>query len=123
MKTELKDVLYGMRNGLYNYTENGRCSGCGNCCSALLPVTRKEIKLIKRYVKAHRIRIEKYGNESDLSCPFRSRKEKRCTVYAVRPQICRVFKCDRLEKDPDAGKGEFSSDAGYLLINMRAVFA
>ena len=123
MKLKLESVLCNMKSGLYNYTKDGRCSGCGNCCSALLPVTRKEVKLIKRYVKAHCIRVEKNGNEADLSCPFRDGKEKRCTVYAVRPQICRVFRCDRLEKDPGAGKGEFNPDAGYQLMNIREVFA
>ena len=118
---EIQDVLHAMKSGLYNFTEGGKCSDCGSCCSALLPVTRKEIKLMKRYVKAHRIRAELNGDS--LSCPFRNERERQCMIYAVRPQICRSFRCDRLEKNPGTGKDEFNPDAGYQLMNIKEVFA
>ena len=117
---EIQGVLHAMKSGLYDFTEGGKCSDCGSCCSALLSVTRKEIKLMKRYVKAHRIRAEENGDGS--SCPFRNEKERQCMIYPVRPQICRSFRCDRLAENPEAGKGDFSTDAEYLHVNMREVF-
>lgn len=47
----LSDTLNEMESGVYNFCQNGKCIGCGECCSALLPVSEKEIRIIKKYVK------------------------------------------------------------------------
>ena len=47
----LAEVYKDMENGVYNFCKDGRCIGCGKCCSDLLPLSSKEIKEIKRYIK------------------------------------------------------------------------
>ena len=37
-----------------NYTENGKCSNCGQCCTDYIPISQKEINRIRKYIKKHR---------------------------------------------------------------------
>lgn len=89
------------QNGTYNLTQNGKCTGCGNCCSNLLPMTDEEIEVIRKYIKRFHIKEQKINLPLaepmlDLMCPFldNSKKCEKCTIYEVRPHICRQFSCD-----------------------------
>lgn len=95
-------------------TVNGECSNCGECCSNLLPMTRKEVDAIKRYVKRHGIKPQKHFAPTrnpmyDMVCPFRDNANRRCTIYDARPYICRVWSCrkvthgEELDLTPIAG--------------------
>jgi len=62
------------------------------CCSNILPLTTKEIKKIRRYIKKHR--IKPVSNLGGLDCPFCDySKQDKCLIYEVRPEICRKFFC------------------------------
>lgn len=81
---------------------NGKCVGCGSCCTELLPMTLKEVETIRKYVKEHKIKpyseifFEYNGIPSmNLMCPFRDLDTKTCRIYEVRPNICRQFKCNQ----------------------------
>lgn len=81
---------------------NGKCVGCGNCCTELLPMTLKEVETIRKYVKEHKIKpyseifFEYNGApRMNLMCPFRDLETKTCRIYEVRPNICRQFKCNQ----------------------------
>ena len=96
----LEQVRKDMEHGVYNHTNNGECTGCGDCCSNLLPMTEKEIEAIKRYIKKHRIKECKHtiplaNPVLDMTCPFLNtgKKTEKCTIYIVRPAICRCFIC------------------------------
>lgn len=89
-----------------NYCDKcGNCSRCGNCCSGMIPLTRKEEKQIRNYIKENQIAPEFFQNENNinLQCCFYDREKKECKIYDVRPSICRTFKCNRdineLEKE------------------------
>ena len=84
-----------------DFTINGKCSQCGQCCSNLLPLSKIEIKRIKDYVKKHRIKEQRHNAMMavDMTCPFRDETNKKCLIYEIRPEICRVFQCN---KDRDA---------------------
>lgn len=97
----LNDLMRDMKNGVHDFTENGKCSQCGQCCSNLLPMTDKEIETIRRYIRRHGIKEQKHfiplaGHTIDLTCPFldNTKKTEKCTIYEVRPAICKCFKCD-----------------------------
>lgn len=81
-----------------NYTKNGKCSYCGNCCTDLLPTTRKEIETIKKYIHKNKVKIVKKNflalGTHDMTCIFL--KDKKCLIYEVRPQICRSFICNKV---------------------------
>lgn len=96
----LEQVRKDMQNGTYNLTDNGKCTQCGNCCSRMLPMTDKEIAVIRRYIKKHNIKEFKHGIPLtnpvlDMTCPFlrTDRNTEKCAIYEVRPAICRCFLC------------------------------
>lgn len=105
MTSFLEYVSKGMEDNLYNYTENGKCSGCGNCCSDLLPMSQKEVDVIRRYIKKHKIKECKHllpvaKPALDMTCPFldTDKKSEKCRIYPVRPEICKQFICDNEQR-------------------------
>ena len=76
-----------------------KCTGCGGCCSTLLPLSKGEIKDIRQYVKKHKIKpVMTLGT---LDCPFcdPSKTKNRCLIYPIRPWICRMFHCDYVDNE------------------------
>ena len=102
-------LIKNMENGVYDFTENGKCTQCGSCCSNVLPMTQEEVKTIKHYIKRNKIKECKRSfpttkDTIDLVCPFldTSKETEKCRIYAVRPKICRDFICDpKQRKVPD----------------------
>ena len=96
----LSQMLQDFQDGVKDYTDNGKCSCCGQCCSNLLPLTIGEIEDIRRYIAKHGIKECKHAIAPlaqpvfDMTCPFLDEsKEKKCTIYKHRPYICRTFTC------------------------------
>lgn len=81
---------------IIDHTFKGKCSNCGQCCSNALPMSRKEVKTIKRYIKKHQIAEQRHNAMQgiDMTCPFRNDVTKSCLIYEVRPEICRKFQCN-----------------------------
>ena len=85
---------------IQNFTINGDCSNCGQCCGDVLPLSPEDLQRLRKYVKQHNIKpINKKfplaDTPIDLSCPFRDDVLQVCTVYPARPWICRAFRCDQ----------------------------
>ena len=80
-----------------NFTCNGECSNCGQCCGDILHLSKQEIIKIDNYLKKHKIEATPKNilADYDNTCPFRDEKNKKCKIYEVRPDICRVYKCDK----------------------------
>lgn len=110
MVSDFQTMLKEFNDGTYDLTCDGKCTGCGECCSNVLSLTTKEIKEIKRYVAKHHIQQVKHTNviatkALDMTCPFLdiSKSKDKCLIYPVRPKICRDFICDpKQRKTPDA---------------------
>ena len=89
------------QSGITDFTRNGECTNCGACCSNNLPMTEEEVKAIRRYVRRNHIQEQKNypvvlaGPVLDLTCPFRDNQTRTCVIYAVRPAICRDFRCNK----------------------------
>lgn len=95
----LEAIQRGMEDNIYNYTKDGKCSCCGNCCSNMLPMSQKEVDAIHNYIKKHGIKecrhlLPMAKPVFDMTCPFRDNDKKICTIYEVRPEICKQFICD-----------------------------
>ena len=98
-----------------DFTKNGECIRCGNCCSDFLPLSKREIKGIRQYIKKHHIKRQKHlfapldGDyvSYDIVCPFYSPLEKKCAIYEIRPDICREFKCNKPLPEIEATKRFF----------------
>lgn len=79
---------------------DGKCSHCGECCADLLPLTKGELEILKRYARKHNLKEHRQSpfwdpKATDLTCPFRNQQTKRCDVYPVRPLICKSFICSK----------------------------
>lgn len=125
MTGTVEEMLKDMKNGVYDKTDKGRCVGCGECCSNALPMRQKEIKIIQRYIKEHGIKEQKaptvFAKQPfDMTCPFMRKdvSKDRCTIYPVRPEICRCFKCDKARHN-DWFHGSMD---GFMLIDVRSTF-
>lgn len=124
--TTLEEMLSDMRNGVYNLTDHGKCTQCGSCCSNLLPMTQNEIEKIKQHIKKNRIKEQVHGiplakPTLDLTCPFldTGKKTEKCTIYDVRPSICRCFICS----EPNgAMKHKELWEGDYRVVNVRSEF-
>ena len=93
IKMTLEEGYLGVDN-----TCNGKCSKCGECCGAILPLDKEDINNIIKYVVANDI----YSNknvlvmQNKLQCPYYTgNKEKGCAIYIARPKICKYYKCDK----------------------------
>ena len=121
----MDDIRKDMEAGVFDYTNDGVCSNCGECCSDFLPVTVKEIQTIRKYIKRNRIREQVHFLPTakaaiDMICPFRNNNEKRCEIYEVRPMICRDFQCDKPKKGVRADASLFTDE--HRIISMKETF-
>lgn len=96
-------------NIIPDFTNNGECSKCGHCCGRFLPLSPDEINKIKKYIKYRSIKENVHftplsKQSLDYTCPFRNNNKKICTIYEVRPEICKVFICNskkRIKENTD----------------------
>lgn len=101
----LESVQKGMEDNIYNFCKDGKCSQCGNCCSNLLPMSRKEVDTIRRYIRKNHIKECKHllptaNRTYDMTCPFLDTDKscEKCRIYPVRPEICKQFICDNEQR-------------------------
>ena len=118
----IEQMIKDMEHGVYDFTKDGKCSQCGQCCANFLPMSEKELKTIKRYVKKHHIKPQKHLMPTveptvDFTCPMRNDAERKCMCYEVRPQICRSFLCSNPKNGIMAAKQEFH--AKYRVVDLR----
>ncbi|MGN0106452.1 MAG: YkgJ family cysteine cluster protein [Hominilimicola sp.] len=105
-----------------DYTCEGKCSNCGQCCSDMLPMSKKEVKRIKAYIKKNHIKEQRHNgmNGIDLTCPFRDEGNRKCLIYDIRPSICQRFKCDK--RTEDIQKEKINYHRRYSVVFMRNEF-
>ena len=84
------------------FAKDGKCSRCGQCCSAHIPITDKDISRIKSYVLENHVKPIVHCESTnqiflDLLCPFLKQNKdgtSECTIYEIRPGICKLYQCD-----------------------------
>lgn len=116
-------MVQDLSNGVVDFTVDGECSNCGNCCVNVLPVSEAELNAIRSYVRKHNVKEEKIWMPTALPiintlCPFRNEKERKCNIYPVRPEICRKFRCDASKGQP----GQSLVSGGKRVVFMREEF-
>lgn len=108
-------------------TCNHKCSGCGECCTAFIPVTKKELMIIKKYVKDNNIKGNYLSTEDGQNlygfCPFLNKDNHKCNIYEVRPYVCRKFKCDKNKETLIKEREEYSRRADYNGVHDNNVLA
>lgn len=57
-----------------------------------------------------------------MTCPFRDNVNRICTIYELRPAICKAFKCDKSSKNElDKYDAEFAKK-DMNVVNMWELF-
>lgn len=105
-----------LRTNVTNNCNGSKCSNCGECCGEFLPITKKEYYIIKDYLLNHPEIVEQVhaeGGNVHLLCPFRDRENKCCTIYPVRPLVCRQFLCLKSLKTIEKAKLELHKRADF----------
>lgn len=116
------DTRRCMENGTYDFTKNGKCSKCGNCCTALLPLQESEVTRLKKLIKDRHLKPHKQPivvQAIDLTCPFLS-DDNLCQIYDERPLICKIFKCNSGGKPSMEDLMRFKEP--IVAINVRDLF-
>lgn len=121
----LDDMISETTDNVQDFTVDGECSNCGNCCSNFLPISDREITRIKRYIERHDVKeqIRCFPTAApmvDMQCPFRDEITKKCLIYPVRPAICVDFRCDKQETEIRLNKSLYHGK--YAPVDMRFVF-
>lgn len=118
-----QDMIEQYKRGNLDCTNNGECTQCGQCCGSLLPLSKKEISIIREYVKWKGIKPCKHLGPFaelpiDFTCPFldTSKSKEKCLIYDIRPEICRVYKCDNAQFGTDEEREFFR--AKHYIVNM-----
>lgn len=93
---------------LTNFTNNGVCSNCGECCSDFLHLSDDEIERINNYLKEYKLPQHQKG--LNTKCPFRNDLFGKCDIYSVRPHICRIFKCDTQPEQAEIIRDEVNKE-------------
>jgi len=99
------------------------CTNCGFCCGPV-PITKREFNRIKRYVKKmslaeiYRLKGQK---KSPIDCIFRDKENDRCSIYPVRPDICKMFGYyEGMECPNNLSFATRSKESGYKRIEKNA---
>lgn len=81
-----------------DFTCNGKCSKCGECCGIVLPIDQDDANKIQNYVIENRIFPQRQIliMKCKLQCPYYTgNREKGCSIYEARPKICRFYQCNK----------------------------
>ena len=105
------EMIEEFRTGSHDNTVDGKCCGCGDCCSRLLVLSEDEIEKLHRYIRKHSIKPCKHVLPTvqpvlDMCCPFLdlTKTEKKCTAYTARPWVCQDYVCNKTRPEAFDGK-------------------
>ncbi len=80
--------------------KNFVCKRCGECCKPVVLITKEEINLIKAAGFSDFLTLDPIHPENgyvaikkndDGYCIFFDKNNKKCIIYRVRPDVCRLY--------------------------------
>ena len=75
---------------IYSQIPRSTCSPeCGECCGILWP-SLAELRNIQGWCEAHHVEYRDFNMTVGLDCPYMG-TDKSCTIYPVRPFLCRIM--------------------------------
>ena len=93
--------------------------GCADCCGPIR-LSRLEyhrcVKVSGRTAQDVRRHMEKNVKQKTYQCPLLDKKSNRCSVYAVRPAICRIFGTTKELSCPHG----YAPDSAHILSEEKA---
>ena len=87
----INEVIENEMENIYQQIPDFGCSHCHKCCGPIIWFKTEEI-LMQKYMKDNKIENVKWTTEefleNEMKCPFL--KNDRCSIYQVRPIVCRL---------------------------------
>jgi uncharacterized protein len=74
-------------------TKPFNCSNCGDCCGPV-SVNNLELNRIKKTLsRMPKNKLDRLKNQKrdSMTCMFRDVERNECGIYAMRPEICKMF--------------------------------
>lgn len=75
------------------------CCDCCDCCERIKIHTDQMNNDIKRWIELHGFSVDK-NNYVWIPQPCTKLVDGKCSIYEVRPKVCRNYICDKLKKFP-----------------------
>ncbi len=92
LKTQNSSAIDKMVHKINNYlSEEIQCVDCGNCCHHIRPAA--SVEELSLFVEPER--IEEVMYEPSIQCMHQ--KDKKCSIYLERPDVCKSFPYLHLE--------------------------
>jgi Fe-S-cluster containining protein len=112
-----KEIAIVKLKSIYDRIPQIECKGCAECCGPTL-WSDIEYLYIKDYLHKHNMIEKKYDDKflssflslklENLTCPYLV--DKKCSIYPVRPFICRIFGTTKGLKCPQVNIPPLLSD-------------
>ncbi len=80
-------------------TASGLCAACGMCCNGVLfDIVRLQPGEAPKAFAALGLKVKRKLGESFFVQPCAAHRDSCCTIYPMRPERCRVFACQQLQR-------------------------
>ncbi len=106
----VQDYIAAMENAIeilplfLHRKKANKCAGCAECCKDAILLNWVDVMMIREQLSINqvaKIRIREndfaigiiLSEEKEMFCSFLDRTNNLCTIYPVRPLVCRVYVC------------------------------
>ncbi len=104
------------------------CAGCGMCCDgSIFHTVRLQPLDSAKALAALGLKLKRKNKRTLIQQPCPAYRECRCSIYAARPERCRLFVCQQLERvaagqASEAEAAEKIREAFAQIANLHALF-
>ena len=75
------------------------CAACGMCCNGVMfDIVRLQPGDSPKALAALGLKVKRKRGQSHIVQPCPAHRESQCSIYAARPERCRVFECRQLQR-------------------------
>ena len=75
------------------------CAACGMCCNGVMfDIVRLQPGESPKAFAALGLKVKRKRGQSHIVQPCPAHRESQCSIYAARPERCRVFECGQLQR-------------------------
>lgn len=127
-QTSIADFIEdGLKDEVTDFN-NPSCTNCNECCSMGVMLLPEEYKKLKKYLLNDNTgktiyndavnRIKKYSKGGTIywMCPF-SNSNKKCSIYNIRPSICRDFHCKK-ELSENYNRAKYEEKEHFIMFDL-----
>lgn len=127
-KTSMVDFIKSEKTATVIDMKNPRCNNCNDCCSMGTPLSTDEYNQIRKFFRTkqgniiyaeavHRIKKHTTKDTIYWLCPL-STSTRKCSIYSLRPAICKDFHCSPSLVKIGYDKKEYGDKEKYIIYDL-----